>query len=63
MDGVEVNAGQHSLVRQFLSGLTNLRDDEWGADRLHFARTVLTATRARGSSVAPRTRGRCSGCA
>ena len=23
LDGVEVNAGQHSLVRQFLSGLTN----------------------------------------
>ena len=34
MDGVEVNAGQHSLVRQFLSGLTNQRDDEWGEDRL-----------------------------
>ncbi len=30
-DGVEINAGQHSLVRQFLSGLTNQRDDEWGA--------------------------------
>ncbi|HKA03405.1 MAG TPA: 2,4-dienoyl-CoA reductase, partial [Acidimicrobiales bacterium] len=29
-DGVEVNAGQHSLVRQFLSGLTNHRDDAWG---------------------------------
>src|SRR4029077_1111323 len=45
-DGVEINAGQHSLVRQFLSGLTNQRGDEWGADRLHFARTVLTAVRA-----------------
>ena len=45
-DGVEVNAGQHSLVRQFLSGLTNQRGDEWGADRLHFARTVITAVRA-----------------
>ena len=33
-DGVEVNAGQHSLVRQFLSGLTNQRDDEYGTDRL-----------------------------
>ncbi|MET0325177.1 MAG: FAD-dependent oxidoreductase, partial [Ilumatobacteraceae bacterium] len=33
-------------VRQFLSGLTNQRGDEWGADRLHFARTVLTAVRA-----------------
>jgi 2,4-dienoyl-CoA reductase (NADPH2) len=45
MDGVEINAGQHSLVRQFLSGLTNQRDDEWGHDRLSFAREVLAATR------------------
>jgi mycofactocin system FadH/OYE family oxidoreductase 1 len=44
-DGVEVNAGQHSLVRQFLSGLTNQRDDEWGGDRTLFARQVLTAVR------------------
>lgn len=44
-DGVEVNAGQHSVVRQFLSGLTNHRDDEWGGDRLQFAREVLSATR------------------
>jgi 2,4-dienoyl-CoA reductase (NADPH2) len=44
-DGVEVNAGQHSLVRQFLSGLTNQRDDEWGTDRLAFARSVLRAVR------------------
>jgi mycofactocin system FadH/OYE family oxidoreductase 1 len=45
-DGVEVNAGQHSLVRQFLSGLTNHRDDEWGADRLRFARDVIRTVRA-----------------
>lgn len=45
-DGVEVNAGQHSLVRQFLSGLTNQRGDEWGQDRLRFAREVLGAVRA-----------------
>ena len=45
-DGVEVNAGQHSLVRQFLSGLTNQRSDEWGGDRLRFARDVLAAVRA-----------------
>ncbi|HEX6239024.1 MAG TPA: mycofactocin system FadH/OYE family oxidoreductase 1 [Acidimicrobiales bacterium] len=44
-DGVEVNAGQHSLVRQFLSGLTNHRDDAWGTDRLAFAREVLRAVR------------------
>jgi len=46
LDGVEVNAGQHSLIRQFLSGLTNQRGDEWGTDRLRFARDVLAATRA-----------------
>jgi 2,4-dienoyl-CoA reductase (NADPH2) len=44
-DGVDVNAGQFSLVRQFLSGLTNMRGDEWGADRTLFARRVLEAVR------------------
>lgn len=44
-DGVEINAGQYSLVRQFLSGLTNQRDDRWGTDRLSFAREVVAATR------------------
>jgi mycofactocin system FadH/OYE family oxidoreductase 1 len=46
LDGVEVNAGQHSLVRQFMSGLTNELGDEWGEDRLLFARRVVAATRA-----------------
>ncbi|MFM8267427.1 MAG: mycofactocin system FadH/OYE family oxidoreductase 1 [Ilumatobacteraceae bacterium] len=51
-DGVEVNAGQHSLVRQFLSGLTNPRTDVWGIDRTTFAREVLRAVRAAvGSAV------------
>jgi mycofactocin system FadH/OYE family oxidoreductase 1 len=44
-DGVEINAGQHSLVRQFLSGLTNQRGDEWGTDRLRLARDVVGAVR------------------
>ena len=44
-DGVEINAGQHSLVRQFLSGLTNHRDDAWGGDRLRFASEVIAAVR------------------
>ena len=43
-DGVEINAGQHSLVRQFMSGLTNHRGDEW-ADRLAFARRVIVTVR------------------
>lgn len=46
-DGVEINAGQHSLVRQFLSGLTNHRTDQWGEDRLAFARKVIAAVRPR----------------
>ncbi|GAC1596249.1 MAG: FAD-dependent oxidoreductase [Acidimicrobiales bacterium] len=45
MDGLEINAGQHSLVRQFLSGLTNQRSDSWGEDRLRFARRVVEAVR------------------
>ena len=52
-DGVEINAGQHSLVRQFLSGLTNQRGDEWGGDRLRFATDVVTAVRAAVSNAAP----------
>lgn len=44
-DGVELNAGQHSLIRQFASGLTNHRDDEW-ADRTRFAREVIAVVRS-----------------
>jgi 2,4-dienoyl-CoA reductase (NADPH2) len=44
-DGVEINAGQHSLVRQFLSGLTNHRDDVWGQDKTLFARTIIEKIR------------------
>ena len=51
VDGVEINAGQHSLVRQFMSGLTNHRGDEW-ADKLAFAREVIRVVRAAvGSSI------------
>jgi len=52
LDGVEVNAGQHSLVRQFLSGLTNQRRDDYGTDRLRFAREVLESVQdAAGGAV------------
>jgi mycofactocin system FadH/OYE family oxidoreductase 1 len=51
LDGVEINAGQYSLIRQFLSGLTNFRDDEWGTDRLAFASRVLRAVRSSGLIV------------
>jgi 2,4-dienoyl-CoA reductase (NADPH2) len=45
-DGVELNAGQHSLLRQFLSGLTNHRGDEWGTDRLLLTRRAIAAARS-----------------
>ena len=46
MDGVEINIGQFSLLRQFLSGLTNMRADEYGSDRLRMVQEVLSAVRA-----------------
>jgi 2,4-dienoyl-CoA reductase (NADPH2) len=50
--GVEVNAGQFSLLRQFLSGLTNQRADEWGTDRGRLLAEVLEGVRtAIGSGV------------
>ncbi|GAA4747763.1 NAD-binding protein [Actinomycetospora chibensis] len=44
-DGVEIQAGQHALLRQFLSGLTNRRDDAYGADRGLLLAEVLGAVR------------------
>ncbi len=46
VDGVEIDAGTVSLVRQFLSGLTNVRDDGYGSDRTRLAVEVLGAVRA-----------------
>ena len=45
MAGVEIDAGAWSLLRQFHSGLTNLREDRYGQDRLLFTRSVLTEVR------------------
>ncbi|MEU5842591.1 mycofactocin system FadH/OYE family oxidoreductase 1 [Rhodococcus sp. NPDC047139] len=47
LDGVELDAGPASLLRQFLSGLTNHRDDGYGTDRLRLLREVVAAVRAR----------------
>ncbi len=44
-DGVEVNAGQWSLLRQFCSGLTNQRTDAYGKDRSLLLAEVLKAVR------------------
>ena len=43
--GVEVDAGAHSVLRQFHSGLTNQRADAYGEDRLRLTREVLDAVR------------------
>lgn len=45
LGGVEIDAGAWSLLRQFHSGLTNLRADDYGQDRLLFTRRVLDAVR------------------
>ena len=45
LDGVELDAGPLSVLRQFHSGLTNQRDDDYGHDRLRLTREVLDAVR------------------
>jgi mycofactocin system FadH/OYE family oxidoreductase 1 len=45
VDGVEINAGQYSLLRQFHSGLTNQRSDRYGQDRLLLTELVLRSVR------------------
>lgn len=48
IDGIELNGGQRSLIRQFMSGLTNTRQDEYGGsleNRLRFVREVIEAIR------------------
>lgn len=50
LDGVEINAGQDSLIRQFMSPLTNMRTDGYGgalSARLRFAREIIRAVRNR----------------
>lgn len=44
-DGVEINAAQNSLLREFMSGLNNQRGDEWGTDRVLLLAQVLDAVR------------------
>ncbi len=48
LDGVELNAGQYALLRQFLSPLTNFRGDDYGGaleNRLRFPLRVIRAVR------------------
>jgi 2,4-dienoyl-CoA reductase (NADPH2) len=45
LDGVEIDVGPISLLRQFHSGLTNLRADAYGTDRLRLTTEVVAAVR------------------
>ncbi len=47
-DGIEINIADRSLIRQFLSGLTNFRGDEYGGsfeNKMRFALQVIEVVR------------------
>ncbi len=46
MNGVEINLSTRSLIRQFLSPLSNQRTDELGSDRSLFLRKIVAAVRS-----------------
>jgi 2,4-dienoyl-CoA reductase-like NADH-dependent reductase (Old Yellow Enzyme family) len=52
-DGVQVHAAHGYLVTQFLSPLTNLRDDDWGGDPLRRMRFLLEVVRRIRARVSP----------
>ncbi len=55
-DAIEIMGSEGYLLNQFLSPLTNRRDDEWGGDferRGRFPLAVLDAVRAAAGSVCP----------
>lgn len=52
-DGVEVNAGQHSLLRQFLSPLTNHRSDAYGGSASGRARLILEVLASVRAAIGP----------
>lgn len=52
-DGVQVHGAHGYLIAQFLSPLTNLRNDEWGGDPQRRMRFVLEVVRRIRSRVSP----------